>query len=75
LLLGVVDFQEFLSMIPLTMSGSTEFKSLTVSSMSFLGDLKDRLNLAFSMYDTNEDGLLDKKEIGESLSLAGKIHH
>ena len=29
------------------------------------GEPKDRLNLAFSMYDINGDGVLDKKEIGE----------
>ena len=33
--------------------------------MTVAGEPKDRLNLAFSMYDINGDGVLDKKEIGE----------
>ncbi|CAF0974937.1 unnamed protein product [Adineta ricciae] len=58
LLLGFVDFQEFVSTISMTMSGNIE----------------DRLNLAFDMYDINEDGLLDKKEMRQIIKLIYKMN-
>jgi len=44
------------------MSGKHFFISFTLF-IYIIGELKDRLDLAFSMYDINGDGALDKKEL------------
>ncbi len=60
--LGIVDFNEFLSAIALTMSGKNWLNSF-ILFVYIIGETRDRLDLAFSMYDINGDGLLDKKDI------------
>ncbi|CAF3031998.1 unnamed protein product [Rotaria socialis] len=55
---GIVDFNEFLTAIALTMSS----------------EIKDRLDLAFSMYDINGDGLLDKKELIHIIKLIYEVN-
>jgi Ca2+-binding EF-hand superfamily protein len=60
---GIVDFNEFLLAIALTMSGMNQFVLFLLSIFWIIGELKDRLDLAFSMYDINGDGVLDKKEL------------
>ncbi|CAF3571215.1 unnamed protein product [Rotaria sordida] len=55
---GIIDFNEFLTAIVLTMSS----------------ELKDRLDLAFSMYDINGNGLLDKKELTEIIKLIYEVN-
>ncbi|CAF2430051.1 unnamed protein product [Rotaria sp. Silwood2] len=57
-LLGIIDFNEFLTAIVLTMSS----------------ELKDRLDLAFSIYDINGDGLLDKKELTHIIKLIYEVN-
>ncbi len=59
---GIVDFNEFLLAIALTMSGKKLFISF-ILFVYIIGELKDRLDLAFSMYDIDGDGALDKKEL------------
>ncbi|CAF3935136.1 unnamed protein product, partial [Rotaria magnacalcarata] len=54
----IVDFNEFLTAIALTMSS----------------EIKDRLDLAFSMYDINGDGLLDKKELIHIIKLIYEVN-
>ncbi|CAF0921322.1 unnamed protein product [Rotaria sp. Silwood1] len=55
---GFLDFNEFLTAIVLTMSN----------------ELKDRLDLAFSMYDINGDGLLDKKDLTQIIKLIYEVN-
>jgi Ca2+-binding EF-hand superfamily protein len=44
------------------MSGKNRLNSF-ILFVYIIGETRDRLDLAFSMYDINGDGLLDKKDI------------
>lgn len=46
------------------MSGKNELITFLNFIIRILGELRDRLDLAFSIYDINGDGTLDKKELG-----------
>jgi len=49
------------------MSGKNRLNSF-ILFVYIIGETRDRLDLAFSMYDINGDGLIDKKELSQFLS-------